>query len=68
MYREELYRKGGLFSVTSKILVHDFLRELSVHIEVYAKHQAGLYRRSSSPDSSSFTLRSACIYPFGHPI
>jgi hypothetical protein len=27
MYREELYRKGGLFSVTSKILVHDFLRK-----------------------------------------
>ncbi|ORX36395.1 hypothetical protein BD324DRAFT_642553 [Kockovaella imperatae] len=24
--REELYRHGGLFSVTSKILVHDFLR------------------------------------------
>ena len=29
MNREELYRKGGLFSVTSKILVHDFLREYS---------------------------------------
>jgi len=31
-YREELYRHGGLFSVTSKILVNDFLSKLSSQV------------------------------------
>lgn len=30
MVREEMYRGGGLFSVTSKILVNDFLSMLDL--------------------------------------
>jgi hypothetical protein len=32
--REEMYRHGGLFSVTSKILVNDFLSERELTVSV----------------------------------